>query len=113
MCSSGGRRAEHADQQRLEQPREGRLADPAQGQARQRDAELARRQVGVEVREHVLGEAGAAIAFADLDLDLGRPDLDQRELRRDEEAVDDHEHDRQRDRRGRGDLEADRRAGCQ
>ena len=57
-----------------------------------------RRQVGVEVRQHVLGEAGAAISFADLDLDLRRPDLDQRELGGDEEAVDDHEHDRQRDR---------------
>ena len=107
------RRAEHADQQRLEQARERRLADPAQGQARQRDAELRRRQVGVEVREHVLGEPGAAVAFAELDLDLRRPHLDQRELRGDEEAVQDHEQDRQRDRDRGVDLEADRGAGSQ
>ena len=46
------------DQQRLEQPREGRLADPAQRQAGQRDAELGRRQVGVEVRRPCGGRRG-------------------------------------------------------
>ncbi len=101
------RRAEDADQQRLEEVRERRLADPAQRQARQRDAELGGRQVGVEVRDHVLRDLGAAVALAP-DLDLRRPHLDQRELGGDEEAVQEHEQERQRNGERGVDLEADR-----
>ena len=107
------RRSEDADQQRLEQAREGGLADPAQGQARQRDAELGGREVGVEVLDHVLREPRAAVALAELDLDLGRPHLDQRELGGHEEAVHEHEEDRQSNGDRGVELEADRGAGSQ
>ena len=49
--------------QRLDDPGEGRLADPAEGQARQGDAELGRREVGVEVVEHVPRQLRRAAAL--------------------------------------------------
>ena len=45
---------------RADDPGEGRLADPAQGQAGQGDAELGRREVGVEVADHVPRHLGRA-----------------------------------------------------
>ena len=44
---------------------DGRLAQPPDGQRCQRDAELAGRQVGVDVRGHVAGGLGAAALLPD------------------------------------------------
>ncbi|MNC91039.1 hypothetical protein D3C83_72270 [compost metagenome] len=59
--------------------------------------------------EHVAGEHRPAVPFTELDLDLGRAHLDQRELGRDEEPVQHHEQEGERDRDRRIDLEPD---GC-
>ena len=50
--------ADHAEQ-RLEQAGEGRLADPAEAERGERDAELAGRQVGVELVVHLGQDAPA------------------------------------------------------
>ena len=83
-----------AVEQGAEQAREGRFADPAQGQGRQRDAELAGRQVGVEVLVDAEQDAAApADPFGETDR-LGVPQLDQGEFGCDEKAVEDDQQER-------------------
>ena len=60
-----------------------------------RDAELARREVGGELLRDRLQQAGAAAALLDELLQSRRPDLDERELGRDEEGVRQDDHHRQ------------------
>ena len=83
----GGRHAGDTGDERLDQPGEGRFADPAEGDRGEGDAELGRRQIGVEVPEHVRGQPRAALAGLDVRLDLGRAHLRQGELGGDEKAV--------------------------
>ncbi len=80
-----GRQPEPGDarpltEQRLEQLLEDRLADDAEPDAGERDAELAGRQVGVDVLDRVPCRARARAARA-LHLDgLGQPQPGDREL---------------------------------
>ena len=83
----GGQRGD----QRPDQPGERRLADPAETQARERDSQLGRGEVGVEMARHVPRQPGAADPVGDVRLELGRPDADQGELGGHEEAVEDHQ----------------------
>ena len=80
------------------------LAQPAQRQRGQRDAELAGRKVGGELRGDAEQQAGAELPFAGELLEPGRPDLDERELRSDEERVrqDHHAGEEQGDGRMHG-----------
>jgi len=87
-------------------PGEGRLADPAQRQAGQGDAELGGGEIGVEVAEHVPRQAGPPVALRDVGLDLRRPHLDQGELGGDEEAVQSHQQEGEEQPPRRADLEA-------
>ena len=66
---------------------DGRLAQPADGQRCQRDAELAGRQVGVDVRGYVAGGLGAAALLGDGHVNLALAHAHQREFRDDEERV--------------------------
>jgi hypothetical protein len=74
-------------QQRLDQVRQRRLAQPAQRQRRQRDPELGRGQVGVEVLERAFQRGGVRAAGGDELRHAALSHRHQRELRRDEEAV--------------------------
>ena len=87
-----------------EQRGEGGLAQPAQGQRGQGDAELAGRQIGGELLGDGEQQPGAPPPFAGQLLQPGGPDLDEGELRRDEEGVgQDHHHgQQQRERRVHG-----------
>ena len=81
--------------QRLDDPGERRLAHPAEREARERDSELARREVGVEMIEHVARQLRRPAAARHQRVDLGRAELDERELRGDEEAVQEHQQEAQ------------------
>ena len=72
---------------------QGRLAHPAQSQAGHGDAELGGREVGVEVLDDVLGHVGAASAFGGQLRDARAAHLDDGELGRHEERVEQHEHE--------------------
>ena len=93
--------AEHREQG-LEQLGDGGLAQPAQRQRRQRDAQLAGGQVSVDVLGDLHGVLGARLAFVDRKLELRFADADQRELRDDEERVHDEEHDDKTEANGDG-----------
>ena len=73
--------------QRRDDPAEGGLTHPAERQAREGDAELARREVGVEMGQLMARELRPPAARLGERIELGRPHLDQRELGGDEEAV--------------------------
>jgi hypothetical protein len=82
----------HGQQHRLHQARESRLADPAQAQRGERDAQLAGRQVGVELAVDLAEDASAhALAFGD-GAHAGFAQSDDAELGSDEEAV---QHDQE------------------
>ena len=103
-----GDQADH----RLDDPDERRFADPAQGQARQGDAELGGREVGVQVLDHVPGDPPAPQARRGVGVELGRPHLDQGELGGDEEAVEEDQAEGE-DQAEHGDrAPAPRRAGA-
>ena len=55
------RRLGHAErlEQRSEQRRDRRLADPAEAERGHRDAELAAGEIGLDVAQHLLHQAGA------------------------------------------------------
>ena len=79
---------------RIEQPRQRRLADPPERQAENGDAELARGDVAVEVGNAILDVARAGPPLGHELLDARLSDGDERELGGDEEAV---EEDQERD----------------
>jgi hypothetical protein len=70
---------------------DGRLSQRTEHQARHGDAELARRQIAVEVVEHVAGHARRETPLVCQLVDTAAPHGHQRELRRDEETIDQHE----------------------
>ena len=80
-------------ERRLNQRRERRLADPAEAEARHRDAELGRGDVAVGIGDRAPDGARAAVALGDQLIDARLADRDDRELRRDEEAVGEHERE--------------------
>ena len=77
---------------RLDHLGEKRLADPAETETRQRDAELACGEIGLEIGGDVLRQASAPAAFLDQRVELAAADFYQRKLRRDEEAVQEDEN---------------------
>ncbi len=78
-------------QQRFEQVRECRLADPAKPQRGQGDAQLAGGQVGIQLFMHRAQDLAAPAMLAGDSLDLGRAQLDHGELGRDEESVEQYQ----------------------
>ncbi|OMP13004.1 hypothetical protein COLO4_02447 [Corchorus olitorius] len=80
-------------EQGFEQFGEGRLADPAQAQGGQGDAELAGGEVGVELVVHLLEDAPAPAVLLGDGLHAGGAQLDHGELGGDEEAVEQHEEE--------------------
>ena len=80
-------------ERRLDQVREGRLADPAQRQRGHRDPKLAGRDVGVEVADHLLRRLGGAVPLSGELFEARAADGDDRELGGHEEAVRQHQHD--------------------
>ncbi len=86
---------------RFEHPGERRLADPAQAERRQGDAELRRRQVGFQLLHHAAGEPRPQQPALDLGLELGGPHPHQRELGGDEKAVDQHQQEAEQQRPSR------------
>ena len=80
-----GRQAGHQVEERLQQSVDRWFADDAKADAGEGDAELSRRQVGVELIDHALRQTAPQRVL--VGRHLGRPDLDQGELGGDEEAV--------------------------
>ncbi|MCY1532296.1 hypothetical protein D9M68_675610 [compost metagenome] len=80
-------------QQGLQQVGEGRLADPAQAQGGQGDAQLAGRQVGVQLVVHGAQDAAPPAVLVGDGLDAGGAQLDHGELGGHEEAVEQHEEE--------------------
>ena len=74
-------------QQRLEQRRDGRLADPAEPQRRHGDAELAAGEIGLDIGHHVLQQRRAEALLLHHRLDAEAAAFHQREFRRHVEGV--------------------------
>jgi hypothetical protein len=70
-----------------------RLGEEADAEAGHGDAELGRGDVEVEVLEDLLGQPGPRAALVGELVDAGATDADEGELGRDEEAVDEHQHE--------------------
>jgi hypothetical protein len=90
----------HATEQRLHQVGDGGLAEEADAQGGERDAELAGRQVLGDVVQLLEHEARAAGALLGELLEPLAPRSHQRELRRDEEPVDEHERSDRKEQEG-------------
>ena len=80
-------------EQRLEQLGHRRLAQPAQSERRERDAQLACGQVSVDVVGDELGVLGALSALVDEDFYLRLAHTHERELGGDKERI--HEQEKQ------------------
>ena len=76
---------------RLHQPRQGRLAYPAQADAGQGDTQLGGGDGAIQALQRVLQLLGPFPAKAHHFLDLGLPHRDQGELAGHEDAVEDHQ----------------------
>jgi hypothetical protein len=85
-----GGRSGQRDNGAVEERRHRRLADPTQSQAGERDAELGYGKVTVEPAYDRLGDDSLSIPLSRPRTELGGADLDERELRGDEEAVERH-----------------------
>jgi hypothetical protein len=72
---------------------EGRLANPAEGDAGDGDAKLGRGDVGVEVIEAAQDRGGPPVSFRGQMLDAGAPDGNEGKLGGDEEPVGENEGD--------------------
>ena len=72
---------------RLDHVGEEGLAEPTQSEAGQGDAQLGGRDVGLEMGGDVFGELGAGVTLLDQGVELAGPDLDDGQLRGDEEPV--------------------------
>ena len=73
-----------------------RLADPAQGEARQGHAQLRGGEIGIQVLPQVANHLGALVAVFDQGIKLRGAHLDQGKLGGDEEPVEQHQpHDGQ------------------
>jgi hypothetical protein len=95
MRSACGPRPERGEP-RPDQAGEGGLADPSQRQRRERDTDLAGGEVGVELRQHLLGRDCRGPALLGELAHAPGPHLDESEFGGDEEAVDQDEQDRER-----------------
>ena len=93
VLTTAGRGDADQAEERLDELGDIRLADPAEGKAGHGDAELGGGEIGVEVLGDVPGEDGAAVALFDEGIELAGADLDDGELRDDEEAVDGHDEE--------------------
>jgi hypothetical protein len=82
-------------QRRLDEVRDGRLTYPTKPERRERDAQLRRRDIGVQIVEHVGQAAGRFAAGSRHGLDPRFADGDERELRSDKKAVGKNEKDDQ------------------
>ncbi|MNQ74369.1 hypothetical protein D3C85_891240 [compost metagenome] len=80
-------------QQGLQQVGEGRLADPAEAQGGQGDAQLAGREVGVQLVVYGAQDAPAPAVLVGYGFDAGGAQLDHGELGGHEEAVEQHEEE--------------------
>ena len=80
-------REAHADERRLDELGDGRFPDPAETERRERDAELTRGQVVVQMVYHLFGIFRALVAFHDKRVDTRITSLYHRELCRDEKSV--------------------------
>ena len=85
VCSSASLRP--SPERRLQQRRDRRLADPAEAERGHGDAELAGREIGLELVEHAQRQAGGAAALLGQALDADAAHLDHSELGGDEEGV--------------------------
>jgi hypothetical protein len=74
-------------EKRFYQGGHGRLAQGAEAEGGDRDPELADRKVGVEPPRGLLDETGGGPALLDQPVDLRGPYLDEGELRRHEETI--------------------------
>ena len=83
-CAIGTPKAPKRAKQRLDEPREGRLADPAEGEGGERDAELRRGEVGVEALGDPPRHPRAAAPLGRQLGELRRPHFDHREFGRHE-----------------------------
>ena len=81
------------DQQRFQQRREHRLANPAQAEARHRDAKLRRAQIRIQIADDVLRRPRAAPALGDQRVELRLADADERELGGDKKSIQHHQHE--------------------
>ncbi|MNY42248.1 hypothetical protein D3C86_1771180 [compost metagenome] len=86
---------------------EGRLADPAQAQRGQGDAQLAGRQVGVQLVVHGAQDVPAPAVLGGQGLDLGGAQPDDGELGGDEEAVEQHQQQGEQDEAEIGEIDGD------
>ena len=89
MAAWAGSQAKRA----LDQAGQRRLADPAEAQGGEGDAELGGRDVAVERLNGRPGQPSFAVAGLGHLIEPGLPRADQRELRRHEEGVGEHQHD--------------------
>ncbi len=94
----GGRISEQKEEGG-EHLRHERFAQPAQPEAGQSDPELGSGEVSVDARRHPPGriERPTPPGLIGRRIELRRTDLDDRELRRDEEPVEQHQHENRRD----------------
>src|SRR5690606_22939981 len=96
----------HAEggEQRLDQVGKGRLADPAQAQRGQGDAQLAGRQIGVELMVDGAQDLAAPAVLAGDGLHLGGAQLDHGELGRHEEAIEQNQEEGEQDETEIGEI---------
>ena len=85
--TENSRRSRQEDEQRLDQMRERRLADPPEREGGDGDAELRRRQIGVEAVDRALQRGGVHAPQGDEFGDAAAADGDQRELGGDKESI--------------------------
>ena len=96
-AEADGHAAGETAEERLEQMLEGRLGESAQTDARDRDAELAGGEVGVDVLDGVTRRRGARLALLLEVGDLAEPHARDGELGGHEERVERHEHEGRED----------------
>ena len=99
---NGRVRQPQGSKRRMDERGNRRFAQPAQGQRRQRDAQLAGGQVGVHVVGDQLGVLGARLAFVDRHFHLRLAHAHQGEFGHDEERVHEQEEQHQKQTEGYG-----------
>ena len=84
-------------EQRFDQMRQRRLADPAQRERRDRDAKLRRREIGVEPVDRAMQRGGVHASERDQFGDTAAPHGNQRKFGGNEESVGEHEQQHRAD----------------
>ena len=87
----------HQGKRRLEHGHQKLFADPAEREAGERDSELRRGKISVEVCAHVLGKNRAKVPLIRQLIQLAAADLDDGEFGRHEKGVEDHQRDDHRE----------------